>query len=195
MVEPQQLGRAPERRSHDRPPVDDADRRAVLVSRHRPTPPLLVRVGRIGRDPPERDLVPVEEAPQLGGLRIPAIADDDRAPRRRVGGDPLQAAGAADPMPGQPADLLGDIGRHGCDGVVVLRLDPQHARLLSGAEPDGEHGPERQRHLAEDVAGRALADDPLDSVHELDRLDPALEHGEERALAALVHRVLPRSRG
>ena len=98
-------------------------------------------------------------------------------------------------MPGQPADLLGDIGRHGCDGVVVLRLDPQHARLLGRAEPDGEHGPERQRHLAEDVAGRASADDSLDSVDALDRLDATLEHGEERPLAALVHRVLARSQG
>ena len=40
--------------------------------------------------------------------------------------------------------------------------------------------------------GLALADDPLDPVDELDRLDAALEHGEERALAALVRRVLAR---
>ena len=98
-------------------------------------------------------------------------------------------------MPGQPADLLGDIGRHGCDGVVVLRLDPQHARLLGRAEPDGEHGPQRQRHLAEDVPRLTRADDALDPVDELDRLDPTLEHGEKRALAALVHRVLARVSG
>ena len=41
--------------------------------------------------------------------------------------------------------------------------------------------------------GARATDHPLDSVHELDRLDPALEHGEESAFAALVHRVLPRS--
>ena len=38
--------------------------------------------------------------------------------------------------------------------------------------------------------GQALAEHALDAVDELDDLDPALEHGEERALLALVHRVL-----
>ena len=38
----------------------------------------------------------------------------------------------------------------------------------------------------------ALADDALDPVDELDRLDAALEHGEERALVALVRGVLAR---
>ena len=40
--------------------------------------------------------------------------------------------------------------------------------------------------------GRALADDALDPVDKLDRLDAALEHGEERALVALVRGVLAR---
>ena len=40
--------------------------------------------------------------------------------------------------------------------------------------------------------GLALADHPLDAVHELGRFDPPLEHGEERALAALGRRVLAR---
>ena len=40
--------------------------------------------------------------------------------------------------------------------------------------------------------GLPLADDALDPVDELDRLDPALEHGEQRALVALVRRVLAR---
>ena len=61
-------------------------------------------------------------------------------------------------------------------------------------KPDREHRPERDRHLAEDVAGRALADDPVEPVDGLDRLDAALEHGEERALVALLRRVLPGSR-
>ena len=38
-----------------------------------------------------------------------------------------------------------------------------------------------------------LADDPLDAVHELDGLDATLEHGEERALVALVRGVLARA--
>ena len=38
--------------------------------------------------------------------------------------------------------------------------------------------------------GLALADHALDPVDELDRLDPAVEHREERPLAALVSCVL-----
>ncbi len=88
-----------------------------------------------------------------------------------------------------------DVRRHGRDGVVVVSLDPHDARRLRRAEPDREHRAERDRHLAEDVSRASLADDALDPVDELDRLDAALEHGEERALAALVRRVLARQRG
>ena len=38
--------------------------------------------------------------------------------------------------------------------------------------------------------GVPLSDDALDPVDELDRLDPAFEQGEERALAAFRRRVL-----
>ena len=120
------------------------------------------------------------------------MPDDDRARRRRVGGDALQAARAAHPVRRELADLLRDVGRRGGDGVVVVRLDAHHPRRLGGAEADREDGAERDRHLAEDVAGVALADHALDPVDELDRLDAALEHGEERALVALVRRVLAR---
>jgi hypothetical protein len=66
-------------------------------------------------------------------------------------------------------------------------------RELSAArKPAGEHSAERDRHLAEDVAAAALADDALDSVDELDRLDATLEHGEERPLRTLGRRVLTR---
>jgi len=95
-------------------------------------------------------------------------------------------------MTGQPPDLLGDVWRHGRDGVIVVRLDPHDARLLGRPKADGEHGPERDRNLPEDVPRVALADDSLDPVDELDRLYPTLEHGEERALPTLVHRVLVR---
>ncbi len=71
------------------------------------------------------------------------------------------------------------------EGVVVVRLDPHHARCLGGSEADRERGSEHDRHLAEDVARVSLADHPLDAVDELDRLDPALEHGEQRSLVAL----------
>ena len=54
--------------------------------------------GVVGREPLERDLVAVEEAPQLGAGGVPAVPDDDRARRRRLGGEPLQAARAAHPV-------------------------------------------------------------------------------------------------
>ena len=64
--------------------------------------------------------------------------------------------------------------------MVVVRLDPEHARRLGArTEADGEDRPERDRHLAEEVADVALADDARDPVDELDRLDRAVEDGEE----------------
>ena len=51
-------------RPHDRFPVDDADHGAVAFRRQGPAP-LLDRVRLVGLKPGERDLVPVEEAPQL----------------------------------------------------------------------------------------------------------------------------------
>ena len=79
--------------------------------------------------------------------------------------------------------------------VVVVRLDPHDARVGSAArKPTGNTVPSDDRHLAEDVARVALADDPLDPVDDLDRLDAPLEHGEQRALVALVRGVLARGR-
>jgi len=123
------------------------------------------------------------------------MPDHDRARRRRLGRDALQSAQSADAVACEPADLLADVGVLGRDGVVVIRLDAHDARLLRRAKPDREHGPEHDRHLAEDVPGAALADDAPDPIDELDRLDATLEHGEERALRALVRRVLARHEG
>jgi hypothetical protein len=94
------------------------------------------------------------------------------------------------PVGGEPAELLGEVRLDGGDGVVVVRLDPQDARRLGRAEADREERPERDRHLADDVAHAALADDPRDSVGELDSLDPAGEHRQERPLVALVGCIL-----
>ena len=63
---------------------------------------------------------------------------------------------------------------------------------LRGAEADGEDRAEHDRDLAEDLAGIAHADDALDAVGLLDRLDAALEDGEQRTLAALRRGVLAR---
>ena len=76
--------------------------------------------------------------------------------------------------------------------MVVVGLDPDHPRLLGRAESDREDRTECDRHLPEDLPDLPLADDPLDPVGELDRLDPALEQAEERALTALRRRVLAR---
>jgi hypothetical protein len=120
------------------------------------------------------------------------VADDDRAGGRRLGGDSLEPARASHPMGGQPADLPGDLGRRGGHGVVLVRVDPHHARAHLGAEADREDGAERDRHLAEDVAGLPVADDLRDPVEVLDRLDLSGEQAEERPLAALVGGVLAR---
>jgi hypothetical protein len=92
----------------------------------------------------------------------------------------------------EAADLGCDVGRDSGDAVIVVSLDPEDPRALGGAEAHGEDGSERDRHLAEDVAGAPRADDPLDPVHELHRLDPAVEQPEERSLRAGVRRVLAR---
>ena len=120
------------------------------------------------------------------------MPDDDRPRRRRVGRDPLQAARSADSMTGEPPDFFPDVWGGGCNSVVVMRLDPHDPRLLGRTEPDRKHGPERDRHLPEDVPRVALTDNALDPVDELDRLDATREHGEERPLATLMHRVLTR---
>jgi hypothetical protein len=120
------------------------------------------------------------------------VADHDRARRRRLGGHSLQPAGSAHPVGRERAELLRDVGCDGGERVVVAGLDPHHARLLRRAEPDREHRAEHDRDLAEDVPGTALADDALDPVDDLDRLDAALEDREQRALGALVRGVLAR---
>ena len=76
--------------------------------------------------------------------------------------------------------------------MVVVRLYPQDARALSRAEADREYRAERDRHLAEQVAGLPLPDHARDPVDELDRLDPAVKHGEERTFVALGRRELAR---
>ena len=120
------------------------------------------------------------------------MPDHDRARGRRLCRDPLQPARAAHPVRRQLADLLCHVRHHGRDGVVVASLDPHDARRLRCPEPHREHRPEHDRHLSEDIARVTLAEDALDPVDEPDRLDATLEHGEQRALSALVRRVLAR---
>jgi hypothetical protein len=120
------------------------------------------------------------------------MSDHDRPRRRWLRRDALQPACPAHPVRGEPADLRRDLRHHGRYGVVVVGVDPHYARRLGGAEPDREHGPERDRDLSEDVAGQSLPEHALDPVDEPGRLDATLEHGEEGSLGALVRRVLAR---
>ena len=169
--------------------VDDPQRGVVALGR-KGAPPLLRVLGDVRLEPPVDDLVAVEEPAQLGAGGVPAVADDDRARPRRLRRKTLEAAGAAHPVRGEAPHLERDIRRNRCHRVVVPRLDPHHSRLLRRPEPDGKHGAERDRDLAEDVAGVSLPDDRLDPVFDLDGLDAALEQREERALVAGIRGVL-----
>ena len=168
------------------------DRRPILL-RGKWAVPVGDELGLVGRDPLERDLVAIEEVPELGARRIPALPDHHRARRRRCGGEPGQASWPPDPVPGKLADLDRHARSGGSDGVVVVGREPHHARRLGSAKPDGKHGSERDRHLAEHIARLPYADHGLDPVRGLDGLDSPFEQPEQGALAALVRRVLARN--
>ena len=185
----QQLRDTSQSRADHRLAADDADRRQVGVLWERAVP-VVDRARIVRRDPAERDLVAVEEAPEVRAAGVPPLADDDRARRRRLRGEALEAAQPAHPVRGKAPDLPRDVRCRRRERVVVVRVDPHDARRLGGAEADGEHGAQRDRDLAEDLAGMADADRPRDPVDVLDRLDLAGEHREQRALAALVGGVL-----
>ena len=69
------------------------------------------------------------------------MPDQDRARRRRLGGEALQPRCSARSGGGEPADLPPDVRRRGCNGVVVVRLEPHDARGLRGAKPTGKTVP------------------------------------------------------
>ena len=113
----------------------------------------------------------------------------DRTWQRRIRRDALQPA---DPLLRQDTELHPDLGRRGCDRVVVLSLDPHEARRLSSAKPERERRPERDRHLPHEVAHTTSADNALDPVDKRDRLQATLEHREQSPLVTRVYRVLTR---
>ena len=115
------------------------------------------------------------------------MPDEVRARLRRLRGDALEPS---DALPRKRTDLQRHIGCGGGDRVVLGDVDVHDARRLRRPEAARERRAQRDRHLAEDRARHTLAEHPLDSVDDLDDLDVALEHDEERALLAFVHRVL-----
>jgi hypothetical protein len=190
-LQPQQLRDTAELRLHDCLPIDHADRRQVGVGRHRASP-LLVDVRLVCLEPLERDPVAVEKAAQLAARRIELASEHDRARRRRLGGDALQPPRSREPVARKPCDLLRDAGRDRRDCVVVVRLDSHHSRRLGSAEPDRIRRAERDRNLADDVAGASLADEALDAVDDLDHVDVPVEKPDQRRVVALVRGVLTR---
>ena len=118
------------------------------------------------------------------------MAEDNRAWRRRLRGEALKAMQPGHPVCSESPDIAREVGCGRRNGVVVVRLDAHDPRRLGGAEANGEDGAEDDRDLAEDLARMPDTDGTRNSVDVLDRLDPAREHREQRALAALVGGVL-----
>ena len=131
----EQLGNLPQLRSHDRGAVDHANRGVVALGRQRA--PLLRVGGHVRLEPFEPDLVAVEEAPELRAGGVPAMAEDDRPERGGRGRARLQALRPAEPVGRQEGDPLPDLRRCGGERLVVVQLDPEHARRLRRAEPAG----------------------------------------------------------
>jgi hypothetical protein len=115
------------------------------------------------------------------------MAEDDRPRLRHLGGQVLEAA---DALARQLADPASHVRPRRGQGVVLRGGHAHHARRLRGAVVAHERSPQRQRDLAEDLAGRAPADRLLDAVELLRHLDLAGDDGEQRALLALVDHVL-----
>ena len=116
------------------------------------------------------------------------MTEHDCPRRRGFGDDALQPA---DPVARQRTELDPDLGRRGGDRVVVLGAEAHHACRLGGAKAERKRCPECDRHLAEELALGAAADDTLHPVDERDGLQTPLEHGEQRALVALMDGEFP----
>src|SRR5205807_7884827 len=107
------------------------------------------------------------------------------------GGTSLEAPRAAEPVQRRAAHAVADLWRGRGELLIVLELEPEHARRLHRPESARVEHPEGDRHLAEDVAGIALADHGLHTVDAPEHLDAARQHAEQRAAVALVYRELP----
>ena len=115
------------------------------------------------------------------------MAEDERPDRRRVRMHAPAGLWPPEPVHREAAHLLGDLRRGGDERVVVVQIEPEHARRLRCAEPARVKDSERDRHLPEDVAGHPLADHAVHAVDAPEHLDPTLEQAEQRPLVTLVH--------
>ena len=125
----EQLGDPAKRRPDDRLPADHLDR-GLIVARRQRSSPLLLGSRRAGCEPPIRDLVAVEESAKRGTLRLEAVADHDRAGRRRLCGQALEPAGPPDAMRRERPDCLPDVRRRGRD-----RVESRLARAAARVRP------------------------------------------------------------
>src|SRR5262249_55020235 len=182
----------PQLRPHHGVAGDDPNDGPVLLGREGAAP-LLLYITCVGIQPHERDLIAIEEAPQLGAGGIPPASHDDCPGRWRVGRNPLKTPWPRHPVARQPSDLLRDLRRHSRDRVVVRGLDAHDSRRLGGTESNREQRTECYRHLAEDVARPPLPDDAVDPVYELGHLDTTIKQREQRRLVAFMRGVLTRS--
>ena len=122
----EQLGYAAQLRADDGLAVHEANRGVVALARQRPRPVLRV-LRHVGLEPPEPDLVAIEEVPQLGAGGVPPVADHGRPVGRRLGHHALEAARAGDAVVRQHADPPGHL-RDGIDEIgVVVRVDPEES--------------------------------------------------------------------
>src|SRR5438477_4663974 len=174
-------------RSHGRLAVHHTYGREVFLGGQRARP-LRDIGGHVRLEPPEPNLVAVEETPKLRAGGVRPAAEDDRAELGRCRRARLQAFGPAEPVERELSDPLPDLGRGGGKRVVVLQLDLEYPRRLRCAEPTGVDHPERHRHLRENITGRSFADHALHAVDTPDYFDPTLEKAEQRPRVTLVDR-------
>ena len=115
------------------------------------------------------------------------MAKDDRSDRGGCGRSCLQTLGSPESVQRQQAHPFRNFRRSGSERVVVLQLDPKHARRLRCAESTRVEHAEGDRHLTEDVAGPPLADNTLHAVDAPDHFEPTLEDAEQCPSVTLVH--------
>lgn len=142
-------------------------------------------VRRLGRQPVVDDLVARKEVTHFAACRVPAVPVDDhlclgRAASRCPAARPCARAPARRPyrQPRAPTTRRRNSG-----------AAPPASRATAAVATWEGRG-EGRRHLPENRAGQSPAQRALDTSEALDHLDLAGQHRVQRALSALVHRVL-----
>ncbi len=187
----EQLRDAPQLRPEDDlVAVDDPNRRLVVFVRD-VTSPMCGFGGHVRLQPAERNLVPVEEAPELRAGRIAAASEHDGAERGRCRGPRLEPFRPREPVVRKRGEAFPDDGKPRDELLVVMKIEPEHAGWLGGTEAGRVKHPEHDRHFAEHAPGEPFADDADDAVRGAQHLDASREDAEERAIVSFVDGELP----